>query len=228
MDFIDTVVGDPQARNVDFLTIHPRTKYTPSRDAINVEALRILTDKYGDVLPILVSGDVFTLNTLPFSSPLHTTASSSSALPISNGHIPEVPDEPEDEDAELNGRPPDSQPGTSLPARPSLPKLAGLMSARAILANPALYAGAERCTWEAVERFMNRVARAPLSVKLVLHHLSDMTSPGMGPDKRALLSRRERSEMMNCATMVDLIDFLDSKAVDAAGRRGLRREPMPG
>jgi tRNA-dihydrouridine synthase 4 len=44
------------------------------------------------------------------------------------------------------------------------------MSARALLANPALFAGYEACPWEAVELFMNKVVKAPLPFKLVQHH----------------------------------------------------------
>lgn len=134
MDFIETVIGNPQDRNIDFLTIHPRTRSTPSTTPINLEALEILTNKYGSQLPILVSGDVFSMGSLPYASPLPSP-------PLAEGS-----------------------------AKPHLPKLAGLMSARALLANPALFAGYEACPWEAVELFMNKVVRAPLPLKLVQHH----------------------------------------------------------
>lgn len=134
MDFIETVIGNPQDRNIDFLTIHPRTRSTPSTTPINLEALEILTNKYGGQLPILVSGDVFSMGSLPYASPLPCP------------------------------------PGAEGGAKPHLPKLAGLMSARALLANPALFAGHEACPWEAVELFMNKVVRAPLPLKLVQHH----------------------------------------------------------
>ena len=136
MDFIETVIGNPQDRNIDFLTIHPRTRSTPSTTPINLEALEILTNKYGDQVPILVSGDVFSMGSLPYASPL--------------------PPAPGAEDGSAK--------------KPHLPKLAGLMSARALLANPALFAGHESCPWEAVELFMNKVVRAPLPLKLVQHH----------------------------------------------------------
>lgn len=84
-------------------------------------------------MPILVSGDVFSLSSLPYTSPYLA---------------------PRDGDE----------------GRPHLPKLRGMMAARALLANPALFAGYERCPWEAVEAFMVRVVRAPLPLKLVLHH----------------------------------------------------------
>ncbi|KAK3393639.1 hypothetical protein B0H63DRAFT_458694 [Podospora didyma] len=184
MDFITTVLGPDQDRHIDFLTIHPRTKSTPSSTPINIEALEILTSTFGDRVPILVSGDVFTLNALPFTSPLFPPTFTSSSTET------------------------EQPPPTPLV---NIPKLAGLMSARAILANPALYAGFDACPWEAVETFMNKVARAPLPFKLVQHHLSEMCSPGLGPNKRALLTRSERSAMMSCQNMVDLIDFLDEK-----------------
>ncbi|KAB5580475.1 dihydrouridine synthase [Coniochaeta sp. 2T2.1] len=183
MDFIDTVLGHDQDRNVDFLTIHPRTRSTPSSVPINLEALEILTNKYGDRVPILVSGDVFAMNALPFSSPL---------LNVDN-----------------------PKGNTSL--QPILPKLAGLMSARAILANPALYAGYDACPWEAVETFMINAARAPLPFKLTLYHVAQMCAPGMGPNKTALLRKADRAALQACTNTCDLIDFLDEK-------RGLRRE----
>lgn len=213
MDFIETVIGNPQDRNIDFLTIHPRTRSTPSTTPINLEALELLTNKYGGQLPILVSGDVFSMGSLPYASPL---------------------------------------PGAEGSAKPHLPKLAGLMSARALLANPALFAGYEACPWEAVELFMNKVVRAPLPLKLVQHHrtfcllqsipyaassmseyvliqdtVGEMCGPGYGPDKSSLLNKKERMEMYNCANMCDLIDFLDEKMENKGGKAGLRRVNSP-
>jgi tRNA-dihydrouridine synthase 4 len=91
------------------------------------------------------------------------------------------------------------------------------MSARAILSNPALYAGYDACPWSAVETFLNNAVRCPLPFKLVLHHMSEMCGPGMGPNKSSLLTKAERAAMMGCGNMVDLIDFLD-------GVRGVRRD----
>lgn len=91
------------------------------------------------------------------------------------------------------------------------------MTARALLSNPALHAGHTTCPWSAVETFLNHAARAPLPYKLVQHHVSEMCGPGMGPDKRALLSKAERAGVMACGSMVELVDFLD-------GRRGVRRD----
>lgn len=90
----------------------------------------------------------------------------------------------------------------------------GVMSARGILQNPALFAGYDACPWEAVETFMTNVARAPIPFKLALHHLSEMVGSdraggqvggGTGP----LLNKEQRIEMVSCQSMLELIDFLD-------------------
>ncbi|KJK77793.1 hypothetical protein H634G_06760 [Metarhizium anisopliae BRIP 53293] len=187
VDFLDTVIGHPQFRNVDWVTIHPRTRHTPSTTPIFAEALEMLTQRYAATLPLLLSGDVFDLSALPIRST----------------------------------RPPDPDPSTP---RPSTTHLSGFMSARGLLANPALFAGHAACPWEAVETLMCKVARAPLPFKLALHHVQEMTAPGMGPDKRALLNKRERAELNACGSMLDLVDFLDAKVEEHTGRKGMRRD----
>ncbi|KAI8629408.1 dihydrouridine synthase 4-like protein [Xylariaceae sp. FL1651] len=200
VDFITTVLGDEQNRNIDWLTIHPRTRYTQSSVPINLEALALLTDMFGDKLPILVSGDVFTLSTLPYTShllepmPTFTSAASTQSSPNSSSTA---------HHSQTNGMP------TGGSVRPHLPKLAGLMSARALLANPALFAGHETCPWEAVDVFMNHVARAPLPLKLGIHHLTEMCSAGFGPDRSALLSKRERIRLTEFDNWIDVIDYVD-------------------
>ncbi|KAI1180639.1 dihydrouridine synthase 4-like protein [Nemania sp. FL0916] len=188
VDFITTVLGDQQDRNIDWLTIHPRTRRTQSSVPINLEALELLTNMFGDKLPVLVSGDVFTLSTLPYTSHLlkHQPTFTSNENRSEDNELP-ISDEP----------------------RPHLPKLAGLMSARALLANPALFAGYETCPWEAVDVFMNKVARAPLPLKLGIHHLTEMCGAGFGPDRSALLSKGERIRLTEFNNWVDIIDFID-------------------
>ncbi|KAL1883129.1 hypothetical protein VTK73DRAFT_9496 [Phialemonium thermophilum] len=201
VDFINTVLGPEHDRNIDFLTIHPRTRTTASKVPINLDALELLTSMFGDKVPILLSGDVFSLNTLPFSSPFLDPSA------VDNPHLNQVGDEN----------------GSTEKRTPHLPKLAGLMSARAILANPALFAGYDACPWDAVDLFMNNVARCPLPHKVVLHHLSEMCGPGLGPNKSTLLSKPERIAMLACTNMCDLIDFLDSKIGFRDSTHGLRR-----
>lgn len=184
MDFITTVLGDVSSgnRNIDWLTIHPRTRSTPSSTPISVESLEILTEKFGKDVPILVSGDVFTLSTLPYTSRLLEPAST---FTISD------------------------EPTASTGTKSDIPNLRGMMSARALLANPALFAGYETCPWEAVDIFLEKVARAPLPLKLAVHHLGEMTGPGYGPDKKSLLNKKERMRLVECSNWIDVLDTLE-------------------
>ncbi|KAI1209437.1 FMN-linked oxidoreductase [Annulohypoxylon truncatum] len=209
MDFITTVLGDEHNRNIDWLTIHPRTRRTPSSVPINIEALEILTSTYGTKLPVLVSGDVFTLSTLPYTShlldpqPTFTTTSSSSITPDNAADSPHPP------------------PTTR---KPHLPNLSGLMSARALLANPALFSGLDSCPWEAVDVFMTNVARAPLPLKLGVHHLTEMCGPGFGPDRNAaLLTKKERVRLTEMGNWVDVIDYMDEIRSQRGGEGGMVR-----
>ena len=96
----------------------------------------------------------------------------------------------------------------------SLTEVDGVMSARGILQNPALFAGFQACPWEAVEMFMNKVITAPIPFKLVVHHLSEMVGSDraggqVGAGTGPLLSKEQRMEMMGCQSMLQLLDFLD-------------------
>ncbi|CRK38590.1 hypothetical protein BN1723_015366, partial [Verticillium longisporum] len=243
MDFIETVIGDQHNRHVDWLTIHPRTRSTPSSTPIFGDSLAILIEKYGARLPVLLSGDVFSLSSLPLSpllAPQKTITTNGDTpifgdslailiekygtrLPVllsgdvfSLSSLPLSPLLAPQPTITTNG---ESEP--ALPRfRPSTTKLAGLMSARGILANPALYAGHESCPWEAVEAFLRHLARAPLHLKLVLHHLGEMCGPGMGPDKNALLNKGERVQLNAMTNMCDVIDFMDEVVERKTGRKG--------
>ncbi|GFP56302.1 tRNA-dihydrouridine(20a/20b) synthase [NAD(P)+]-like [Trichoderma asperellum] len=202
MDFLDTVIGHPQNRLVDWVTIHPRTRHTPSTTPIRTEALEILTEKYSRTLPILLSGDVFDLASLPIRSTIPDVAT----LTVKEDH-------PRDTLA------------TKQQPKPSNTNLSGFMSARGLLANPALFAGHSSCPWETVETFMCNVARCPLPLKLVVHHVQEMCAPGMGGDKSALLNKKERAKLVEFTNMADLIDFLDEKIEEYTGQKGgMRRD----
>lgn len=161
VDFIRTV----EKAGVDFITIHGRTKSTPSSHPVDLEAIKLLTEH--TTVPTIANGDIFTLRNA-------------------------------EECVRLTG-------------------VDGVMSARGLLENPALFTGEERCPWEAVEVFMGKVVRAPLPFKLVVHHLSEMVGSdhlggtvGGGNSKGTLFSKEERMGLMECGGMVELIDYLDS------------------
>lgn len=72
---------------------------------------------------------------------------------------------------------------------------------------------------------MCKVARAPIPFKLVQHHIVEMTAPGMGGDKNALLDKKERAELMKLSDTCEIIDFLDNKIEEKTGRvGGMRRD----
>jgi tRNA-dihydrouridine synthase 4 len=97
------------------------------------------------------------------------------------------------------------------------------MSARGILANPALFAGHSSCPWEAVELFLNYAIRCPLPFAAIIHHMMEMCAPGMGADKSALLTKQERATMYASADMLELLDFIDDLFERKMGRP-LRRD----
>lgn len=177
---MNTVIGNPHEPLVDFVTIHPRTRSTPSTTPINTEALSLLASEFGPKIPLILSGDVSTLPDPPIPTPSDST----------------------------------EQP------RPSTTHIAGLMSARALLCNPALFAGHATCPWSAVESFMRNVARAPIPLRLVQHHLSEMCGPGMGPQKSALLDRKERGLLLKLESMLDVVDYMDGMIALKTGRVG--------
>ncbi|KAM6481903.1 hypothetical protein HDV62DRAFT_361551 [Trichoderma sp. SZMC 28011] len=211
MDYLDTVIGHPQNRLVDWVTIHPRTRHTPSTTPIFTEALEILTEKYSRTLPILLSGDVFDLAALPIRS---TSPPDLATLTIKE-------DPPSSSNISLSGN---NSISTQQQPKPSNTNLSGFMSARGLLANPALFAGYSACPWETLETFMCNVARCPLPLKLVVHHVQEMCAPGMGDDKSSLLSKKERARLVDFTNMADLIDFLDEKIEEHTGQKGMRRD----
>ena len=79
----------------------------------------------------------------------------------------------------------------------------GVMSARGLLENPALFAGHETTPLEAVARFMHYCTLGGMRHELVVHHIAEMCGK--------MTSRKQRVGLMNCADMVDVIDWLDER-----------------
>ncbi|KAK3111009.1 tRNA dihydrouridine synthase [Teratosphaeriaceae sp. CCFEE 6253] len=81
----------------------------------------------------------------------------------------------------------------------------GVMAARGILENPALFAGYDVTPAEAVQKFLGYAIRSPIPLPLVLHHISEMTArmPGMG--------KRERRRLMECSDLVGVVDYVEEK-----------------
>lgn len=81
----------------------------------------------------------------------------------------------------------------------------GVMAARGILENPALFAGYDVTPAECVRAFIRHAVRCPIPFPLVLHHVSEMTGRMHG------MGKRERKRLMECRDLVDLIDWMDEK-----------------
>ena len=81
----------------------------------------------------------------------------------------------------------------------------GVMAARGILENPALFAGHDVTPAEYVHRFLGHAVRSPIPFPLVLHHVSEMTGrmPGM--------TKKHRKRLMECRDLVDLVDYVEDK-----------------
>lgn len=83
----------------------------------------------------------------------------------------------------------------------------GVMAARGLLENPALFAGHTRTPWGALERFLYyNVRYGPMPFALVLYHVGEML--------RHTMTKRERAEMTrSVGCMVELLDWLDGRVV---------------
>lgn len=79
--------------------------------------------------------------------------------------------------------------------------VAGVMSVRGILSNPALFAGYDKTPWFAIEKFWNYASSYGLPFRLTQHHLSCMLD--------GLLPRKLHQDMNSCKSLVQLIDFFD-------------------
>lgn len=81
----------------------------------------------------------------------------------------------------------------------------GVMAARGILENPAMFAGYEEVPVRCVQDFMYWAIKCPISFPLVLHHVSEMTAKMEG------MGKKERRRLGECRDLVDLIDFVEDK-----------------
>lgn len=142
-----------QAANVDYITIHGRTKNQRSSTPPNYEAIRVLKE-YASV-PIVANGDAYSLA--------------------------DVNDIASRTDAD------------------------GVMAARGVLENPAMFAGFDVTPVECVQKFLSYAIRCPIPFPLVLHHFSEMTG------RMESMNKAERRRLMECQDLLDLVDFVEGK-----------------
>jgi tRNA-dihydrouridine synthase 4 len=81
----------------------------------------------------------------------------------------------------------------------------GVMAARGILENPALFAKHTEVPVECLRDFLAWSIRCPIPFALILHHVTEMTArmPGM--------TKRERKKIMQCADLLDLLDLVEER-----------------
>ncbi|PVH78732.1 FMN-linked oxidoreductase [Cadophora sp. DSE1049] len=106
----------------------------------------------------------------------------------------------------------------------------GVMSARGLLECPGLFASPSTSSsdmqingqaqnhtdesdnrWEVLETFLNSVIRAPIPFKLVVHHINEMVGSDRSQSGKAttLFSKEERAGLMDCRSLIEVIDFVD-------------------
>lgn len=79
----------------------------------------------------------------------------------------------------------------------------GVMTARELLINPALFAGFDSTPREAVDKFMAYAVATGLRFELILHHLNEMMNK--------MATKKERRTLMDSKDLVEVIDWLDSR-----------------
>lgn len=96
----------------------------------------------------------------------------------------------------------------------------GVMSARGILANPALFTGLDKTPWSAVEMFMHLATAYGLPYKLAQYHVAHLLEDTI--PKKYLKGINEK------LNMVDLIDYLDEHFVlKRKGEKGFATDIEP-
>lgn len=77
----------------------------------------------------------------------------------------------------------------------------GVMAARGILENPALFSGADQTPVRAVRAFMAYVSAGGIRFELVVHHLSEMVARST--------TKRQRKGLVAARDFVDVVDWVD-------------------
>jgi tRNA-dihydrouridine synthase 4 len=91
----------------------------------------------------------------------------------------------------------------------------GVMAARGLLENPALFAGYDVTPVECVRVFLGYAIRCPIPYQLVQHHVCDMTAKMEG------MGKKQKRALMECRDLLELVDWVDEK-----WGRGVRVAPL--
>ena len=83
----------------------------------------------------------------------------------------------------------------------------GVMAARQLMSNPAMFGGYETCPWSAIEKMIGYACVGGLHPNLLQHHVCDMMDDG------GYWSRRERKQFNAESTLMGMLDWLDERFV---------------
>lgn len=83
----------------------------------------------------------------------------------------------------------------------------GVMSARGLLSNPALFAGHKRCPWSAIERLVAYGQAYDLHHSLVQHHIVEMMNSG------GFWKKKDRIEFMTARSMDSIMQYLHERYI---------------
>ncbi|PBP23579.1 dihydrouridine synthase [Diplocarpon rosae] len=191
LDFVRRV----EDAGVDFITVHGRTRRTPSSQPVNLDAIRRV--KAQARVPVLGNGDVFTradVDRIVRETGVNGVMSARGLL-----------EEPGFFAApSVHVAPPKPRPRQPVAADAS----PGSVESGPNPDTSAIHrTGDDR--WAVLTHFVNAVVRAPIPFKLVVHHLSEMG----GSDrerKGALFTKEQKRGLMECKSMLELLDWLDS------------------
>nr|POE78594.1 trna-dihydrouridine(20a/20b) synthase [nad(p)+] [Quercus suber] len=81
----------------------------------------------------------------------------------------------------------------------------GIMAARGLLENPAMFAGHDMAPVGCVQTFVQYAIRCPIPFPLVLHHVHEMSA------RYQDMTKKEKKRLMACQDLIDLIDFVEGK-----------------
>lgn len=89
----------------------------------------------------------------------------------------------------------------------SLTAADGVMAARGLMGNPALFDGVHVTPESCVGEFLEWCVRCPIPFPLLLHHVCEMTArmEGMNSNKKA------KRRLLECKDLVDLIDLVEER-----------------
>lgn len=96
----------------------------------------------------------------------------------------------------------------------------GVMSARGILANPALFAGYKNTPWKAIELFWDYATAYGLPYRIIQHHLAQMLD--------GVIHRKYIKELNEVSNLINLLDWFDEHFIlKRKGDDGFASETEP-